>query len=334
MFYSTRIGYKGPLDDMRCKLFSSQVFEFKNPHVDIATNLMWDRDISWVRPGSIVIACYAGEYIDDVMIEKLDNLGQPIIVITPLTIPKNKYNNVIFHQLDFIHYDSLYYKNEQFITDNKYEFSCMNRSVRAWKYISLGFFIPLLNSLVYTSVYNDMDGYDADIIRRISAKSGIPFYDVSEHLKPQGTQTTETFEEQWDVHDYIKYSKFNLTNESIFDSLDDLQVTPNCYLTEKTLKPLAVGTFPIHVGQLNGYSTLEGFGFTGFSDVIDTSYDIETEDDLRFIGILDSIQKLCMENVTDVCYNNYKWFHNGFHDFMIEKNKPKIAELKRIVANL
>jgi len=60
----------------------------------------------------------------------------------------------------------------------------------------------------------------------------------------------------------------------------------------------------------------------------------ETEDDLRFIGILDSIQKLCMENVTDVCYNNYKWFHNGFHDFMIEKNKPKIAELKRIVANL
>ena len=164
MTFSTTDGYKGPLENLSCVLQSSSVFDFKHPNVDIATNLCWDRDISWIRNGSTIILCYAGEYVDHVMLDKIDKLGQEVIVVSPLNYDHSHipYSNIIFHHIDFLHYDSLYYKDEPFVKEKLHKYSCMNRRVADWKYITLGYLVSLFgDDLKYTNINDDRIYYQS-----------------------------------------------------------------------------------------------------------------------------------------------------------------------------
>ena len=337
---SVRQGYKGPGSDLYCKLPSSEVFKgWLDSRVDIATNLCWDTDTKWIRPDSIVICTYAGEYVDLDFIKKLDQRNQPIIVVTPLSDPGNNYKNVIWHQMDFVHYDSLYFKSYKFKWEKNLKFSCLNRLVRSWKYIGLGFFISVLgDKLSYTCHNYNFDQSEEDtnyIIDKIESISNFIF------KKPAIQNNNENYQEftiteQWQYVEPVRNSYYNITSESFYQrqGLDAGQM-PATYITEKTLKPLAVGSFPVHFGQTGGYETLTQWGFTGFDTIIDTNYDSINDDYERLVQLLVSLDKL-EENSTleDVCYQNYRWFNDSFYDYVRAKNNPRIQQLKEIVNNL
>lgn len=337
---STNLGYKGPGHNLHCNLASSDIFRgWLDNSVDIATNLMWDRDTNWIRPDTIVICVYAGEYVDLTFIAELDNRGQPIVVVTPLTKPEMDYKNIHWHQLDFFHYDSLYFRSSAFTWNKSQKFSCLNRTTRAWKYVGLGFFISVLgDKLTYTCNNINFDQSESDvkeIIHRISEYSNIDF--TVPDIKTDNTdykQHTQT--DQWQYVEPIQQSYFNITSESFYQMQGGIPcIMPATYLTEKTLKPLAVGSFPVHFGQAGCYRTLTDWGFVGFDSVIDTGYDSIQDDYERLAQLLKNLDSIEVSTtLKDVCYENYRWFNNSFYEYVQSLNQPKIKKLKELVSNL
>jgi len=121
-------------------------------------------------------------------------------------------------------------------------------------------------------------------------------------------------------------SKINLTMEGQF-----VDTGYGCNITEKTMKCLASGCFPLHVGQSGFYRFLSSMGFN-FDTKLDLSYDEAPQDNrkAKLDGVMSNINNLTTtSDLETVCKQNYEWFHNGWYDSCEKQNRVVLAELKR-----
>jgi len=144
--------------------------------------------------------------------------------------------------------------------------------------------------------------------------------------RPGGKLTPTThIADQCEMGVYIN-SKINLTMEGQF-----VDTGYGCNITEKTIKCLASGCFPLHVGQSGFYRFLASMGFNIDTD-LDLSYDEAPADNrkVKLDGVINNINKL--EPTSDLertCKENYEWFHNGWYESCERSNKIVLEQLKR-----
>ena len=93
----------------------------------------------------------------------------------------------------------------------------------------------------------------------------------------------------WDatyINNSYQYSYINLVTETLFSSGE-------IHITEKSIKPFFFFQIPIFMATLNHVKTLrDKFNFDMFDDIIDHSYDSETNHRLRFFMIVEQIKKI------------------------------------------
>jgi len=93
----------------------------------------------------------------------------------------------------------------------------------------------------------------------------------------------------WDatyVNNSYQYSYINLVTETLFNSGE-------IHITEKSIKPFFFFQIPIFMATPNHVKTLrDKFNFDMFDDIIDHSYDSETNHRLRFFMIVEQIKKI------------------------------------------
>lgn len=144
--------------------------------------------------------------------------------------------------------------------------------------------------------------------------------------RPDGNENENTFVyDQCELGVYLD-SKVNLTMEGQF-----VDTGYGCNITEKTLKCLATGCFPLHVGQSGFYKFLSSMGFN-FDTELDLSYDEALKDNrkAKLDGVMSNIDKLTVTpHLESVCKQNYEWFHNGWYDSCEKQNRIALTELKR-----
>ena len=131
--------------------------------------------------------------------------------------------------------------------------------------------------------------------------------------------------------DVYLQSKVNLTMEGQF-----VDTGHGCNITEKTMKCLASGCFPLHVGQSGFYKFLSSMGFN-FDVGIDLGYDDITSVDNRqskIYGIMSAIDKIKANAILEnTAKKNYDWFHKSWYNYCEQLNKPVMDTLKRKIQN-
>ena len=132
-----------------------------------------------------------------------------------------------------------------------------------------------------------------------------------------------------DVSMHIR-SRINLTLEGNY-----VETGCGTFLTEKTGKCLAAGTFPIAIGQSGTYQLLNKWGFRGFDQqAIDLSFDsVYGNDEVSRIKKIKKISQTIMSlhdnvNVEDCCKKNYDWFHDGWTKKIEKNNDIEIDRLR------
>jgi len=143
--------------------------------------------------------------------------------------------------------------------------------------------------------------------------------------RPDGKKTEKTVVyDQCELNAYLN-SKANLTMEGQF-----VDTGYGCNITEKTLKCLASGCFPIHVGQSGFYNFLRSMGFKCDVD-IDLSFDTLQGERrrMKLEMLIELIKKLyCTEQMEKITKFNYDWFHNSWYDYCEQLNRPVLNTLK------
>lgn len=142
--------------------------------------------------------------------------------------------------------------------------------------------------------------------------------------RPNGITNENTFiYDQCELGVYLD-SKINLTMEGQF-----VDTGFGCNITEKTLKCLATGNFPLQVGQSGFYKFLSLMGFNVDVD-IDLGFDSLGGDcrKTKLEMLIRLIKKIKGdEELEIVSKQNYDWFHNSWYDHCEKINQPVLEEL-------
>lgn len=148
--------------------------------------------------------------------------------------------------------------------------------------------------------------------------------------RPNGNTNSMTMVyDQCELGVYLD-SKINLTMEGQY-----VDTGVGCNITEKTLKCLATGCFPLHVGQSGFYNFLETMGFK-FDVGLDLSYDNLPHDSrrVRLQRLIDITKDLYATDVMEqVTKQNYDWFHNDWYAHCEKINRPVLENLIEIIHN-
>lgn len=155
-------------------------------------------------------------------------------------------------------------------------------------------------------VYGDKDQYiKFDIGLELVDK--IPFYNFDQELSTTGT--------------LIANYPWQQANDCLFQIICETYLTPQMFLTEKTLLPLAAGLFPLIIGCSDAMKNLEDLGFIFNKDIFDyTSWDNHCRGQIKMDGILTHLQHLIKnESLSELCekwypysLHNYHYYRNGF----------------------
>ena len=102
---------------------------------------------------------------------------------------------------------------------------------------------------------------------------------------------------------HLRECAINITNESFHYSHMQYNgssfIWPGPFLSEKTLSCLAAGTAFLSAGQFNVYQTLESLGLK-FDYGIDLTWDNDSGNLSRFVGLVDSIKELDAHSAQDI----------------------------------
>ena len=82
--------------------------------------------------------------------------------------------------------------------------------------------------------------------------------------------------------------------------------------TEKTIKPFLAKQIPIFYGLSGFLSVLRKLGFDLFDDLIDLSYDLESDHKLRMNLILDELEKILKMDLIEFKKHNYHRFQHNY----------------------
>jgi hypothetical protein len=112
-------------------------------------------------------------------------------------------------------------------------------------------------------------------------------------------------------------TKVNIIPETFLDYRIDDRFTNTIHITEKTWKAIYIGV-PFVVSATNGHiETLHKFGFKTFNNVIDESYDLEEDVDIKLDKIVTSaiqlLDKYNTNEVLDIIEYNKALFKNIEH---------------------
>ncbi len=236
--------------------------------------------------------------------------------------------------------------------DRKHLVSALSARFEPWKWIIVSYIsLKQKNSLIsfYTKTYGKTTSYEEFLESCKNIMGFIPPEDVCQQVneliqrapivptgmtvsQPKGYPFREGWKEIWlDVTAHID-SIFNFSLEGSF-----IDAGYGTNITEKMIKCLATGCFPIHVGQTGGYDYLRSMGFKGFEKAgIDLSYDQKNNSiDNRktriekLFKIIDTLKT--NEKIEDVCKRNWEFFHTGWQEYCEEQTQP---ELERLINTL
>ena len=234
--------------------------------------------------------------------------------------------------------------------DRTYSISSLSSRFEPHRWIITGVLNLLKRSDIVFSFHNDYPkSYDID--QFIQSAKYICNFEVSNTLKesiqdlisrapivpdgmhnprPNGKRTNDTFiYDQCELGIYVD-SRINLTMEGQF-----VDTGYGCNITEKTMKCLATGCFPIHIGQSGFYKFLSHMGFD-FDVDIDLSFDKLSGDcrKQKLQMLIDLIKNINInESLERVTQKNYNWFHNDWYNYCEQLNTPILQQLKETINN-
>lgn len=95
----------------------------------------------------------------------------------------------------------------------------------------------------------------------------------------------------------------NIVTESAYDNHPSVKKSFNQQwptLSEKTYKAFILGQIPLLVAPMRTIQVLREFGFDVFDDVVDHSYDLEEDPELRIQQVIDQVERICQLSVDDL----------------------------------
>ena len=236
--------------------------------------------------------------------------------------------------------------------DRKYLASALSSRFEPWKWLIISYISLKQKDFIisfYTKTYGKTVSYEEFLESCKNIMGFIPSEDICQQVKeliqrapiipqgmtapqPDGNVSIERWKEAWlDVTAHAN-SIFNFSLEGSF-----VDTGYGTNITEKMIKCLATGCFPIHVGQTGGYDYLRSMGFEGFEKTgINLSYDQkDNSNDNRktriekLFKIIDTLQT--NEEIEDVCKKNWDFFHNGWQEHCEKQNQ---IDLDRLINKL
>lgn len=231
----------------------------------------------------------------------------------------------------------------------EHKLSCLNRSARPGR---VHLFTKLINQDYFSDIhYSFLNKFMIKTSRNFLMYANRPqnkreyeyLFPLNMILgKDECERTTKIFLENWDsfpikIDDLIMYDECNLTMADAYtNSLCNLstETFPVIYpfITEKTFKPISMGMpFFVHASE-GSIEYLRSLGFDVYDDVIDHTYDNESDYLTRTEMLLDSVKKFMQ---TDYKRDraredfNSRQFYSAetYHKFYT----PLIKELKNIL---
>ena len=176
----------------------------------------------------------------------------------------------------------------------------LNRGLDKYGYCSCG-------SGYYTNPAENMFDYLPETLR-----NRLPLYIDCEIVGSDQNQYNKT-------HDAMTYAFANIVMETAFDAEFSYYLFNNVtwhlpFSTEKTMKSFAWGQVPIFITVPNHDIWLRNMGFDLFDDIVDQSYNRESNPKLRITKAIDELQKICekpIEYWAEYKNNNITRFENN-----------------------
>lgn len=223
--------------------------------------------------------------------------------------------NVYCPNVIMIEHSNLLQKNKiEYFDNKKFLMMCHNNKMHEHRILNLALLHKnnLLNEIDYSSIYLN-NTYDFQILNKSNLKQkfekSIKY--VLENLNKKSfyekdIDSDEINSDKIEIETF-KNSYFNLVVETDFNQINLL------HPTEKSLKPFYYLQYPIFVAPKDHVSYLrETYGFDMFDDIINHSYDSESDAITRMLMIHSEIQRI-FEN-KNFYKNKYKEVKNRLLD--------------------
>tara|TARA_B110000503_G_scaffold64262_1_gene101323 strand:- start:61 stop:1047 length:987 start_codon:yes stop_codon:yes gene_type:complete len=153
----------------------------------------------------------------------------------------------------------------------------------------------------------------------------------SNFVKIPKNHTAETIYDRFKSQ--LRYSDLidpDIYNQTFYTALIETAMHEDfCVFTEKTAKPIIAKRPFVVFGSPGQLKALQQLGFKTFSPIIDESYDLEVDSELRFKKVLDSMHELNNRDPLDV-YENLKEIleHNKKHFEETDWNSTFLNSIK------
>lgn len=168
--------------------------------------------------------------------------------------------------------------------------SLLNRNLQQYGYFSIGSSWSVENAKMYLLEHIEKIGFDEKNMEYFPS-----YIEGQIKIKYNGSTPDERIGKTYDIDDpKISGALVNVVLESAYEPLSDLafdQYWKVPFLTEKTVKPFALGQIPLILGPWKMLEKIKGIGFDSFDDIIDTSYDNEKDPILRIEKFVDSLDQ-------------------------------------------
>ena len=194
--------------------------------------------------------------------------------------------------------------------DKPYKFLFLNGRLRPHRRYLLDRFRA--NNLLDSAIWTNLDSAQGQTVQYLDPKYEFDFYQDRVGQDNTGFVKYNLFNDQWGEI-YIKPEPyidtyFSLVTETVFDY-------PYSFRTEKIWKPMVMG-HPFVVASNRGYyQDLHDLGFCTFGHLIDESFDLIDDNQLRLERVARTVEDLCSQDLdkfvqaaADVCkYNQQRY---------------------------
>ena len=240
-----------------------------------------------------------------------------------LRVKKTNYLSSFTLNLFYEDYDSI-----QKSINDKF-FLCINKRPKIHRIATLGY-LKNLNLLEHTnySILEDSDKEDSDFDRFLGRTESLRLKDDLDYVLSQKPKQTDyeaihnkdllniekhTYAGIIDLDDY-RTSTINIVTESMYES-------DSVHITEKSFKPFGFCQLPIFVATSQHVRFLrEYYNLDVFDDIIDHSYDKESDHKIRIKLVIKEVERL---------YANRENIINFFNN-----NKDRIFKNREILQNI
>jgi hypothetical protein len=297
-------------------------------HIDLIKTLLQDKSIHVVfsnpHEGSSTML---GQCVRLGIVEQIKNGNVQVITGGGMELPCMVYDSFLPKVLDYE--ENIQAANEYSIsvTDHRpYKFLFLNGRHRPHRKQLL----DLLKDQLDQSLWTNLDSQNGPIQ---TLPTEYEYESYQARSVTSGYVKHELFGGDWgeiylSARPY-KDTYFSVVSETVFEY-------PYSFRTEKIWKPIAIGHPFIAVANAGYYQDLHNLGFRTFGHVIDESFDLIEDNQLRLERIAQTVKDLCEQDLAKFaqeCYNVCKYnqehlaqmrvqvrqeFPNRFHQFINE----------------